>query len=112
MQLAVFLLVNAISVFVASHILPGVEVRNFATALIVAIVLGVLNTFVKPILILLTLPINILTLWLFVFVINAFLILLASVIVPGFKVNGFFWALAFSLVLSIVSSFLNSLSKF
>ena len=111
MQLLLFLLVNSFAVFATSYVLPGVQVENFVTAIIVAVVLGVLNTFVKPILIILTLPINILTFWLFTFVINAALVLLASAIVPGFKVNGFLWALAFSLVLSIVSSFLNSLAK-
>lgn len=111
MHVLLFLLVNSFAVFVTSYVLPGVQVESFLTAVIVAVVLGVLNVFIKPILIILTLPINILTFWLFTFVINAALVLLASAIVPGFKVNGFLWALAFSLVLSIVSSFLNSLAK-
>lgn len=111
MHILLYLLVNSFAVFATSYVLPGVKVENYVTAIIVAVALGVLNTFVKPILIILTLPINILTFWLFTFVINAALVLLASAIVPGFKVNGFLWALAFSLVLSIVSSFLNSLAK-
>ncbi len=111
MGIIVSLLVNAVAVFATGYILPGVHINNFVTAIIVAIVLGILNTFIKPILIILTLPINIITFWLFTFVINAVLVLIASSIVPGFKVDGFFWALAFSLVLSLVSSFLNTLVK-
>lgn len=111
MQPIIFLLVNSLAVFVSSYILPGVKIDNFVTAIVVAIILGILNTFIKPVLIILTLPINIITLWLFVFVINAFLVLVASAIVPGFKVDGFWWALAFSLILSIVSSFLNSIAR-
>lgn len=111
MNAIIFVLVNALAVFVSSYILPGVKVDSFLTAIVVAVLLGVLNTFVKPVLIILTLPINILTLFLFVFVINAFLVLVTSSLVPSFHVAGFWWALAFSLVLSIVSSFLNSLVK-
>lgn len=104
------LLVSAIAVIISAYILPGVKVDGFLTALIVAVVLGAINMFIKPILILLTLPLNILTLGLFTFVINALLVLLVSNLVPGFKVAGFFPALLFSLVLSIVSSFLYSLA--
>ena len=105
------LLINSVAVFAAGYILPGIKIENFVTAIIASIVLGVLNTFVKPILIILTLPINIITFWLFTFVINAVLVLIAAAIVPGFHVDGFWWALIFSLVLSVVSSFLNSLTK-
>ena len=73
------------------------------------VVLGIINAFIKPVLIILTLPINILTLGLFTFVINALIIILTSGLVPGFKVNGFWWALLFSIVLSIVNSFLHQL---
>ena len=111
MQVIIFLLINSRAVMATGYILPGVHVSDFFTAVVVSIVLGILNTFVKPVLVILTLPINILTFWLFTFVINAVLVLVASAIVPGFKVNGFWWALAFSLVLSLVSSFLNSLVK-
>ena len=111
MNAIIFVLVNALAVFVSSYILPGVKVDSFLTAVVVAVLLGVLNTFAKPVLIILTLPINILTLFLFVFVINAFLVLFTSSLVPGFHVAGFWWALVFSLVLSIVTSFLNSLVK-
>jgi putative membrane protein len=110
-MLLVNLIVNSIAVFISAYILPGVEVDTFLTAAIVAIVLGAVNMFIKPILVLLTLPFNILTLGLFTFVINALLVLLVSNIVPGFVVSGFWYALLFSLVLSIVSSFLSSLKK-
>jgi putative membrane protein len=91
--------------------LPGVIVEGFISALVLAVVLGAINMFLKPILVLLTLPINILTLGLFSLVINALLIMLASAIVPGFSVSGFWWALAFSLVLSIVTAVLSRISK-
>jgi putative membrane protein len=109
MGLIVRLLVNTIAVYVTAVILKaGVTVPDLATALIVAIVLGVVNTVLKPMLILLTLPINILSLGLFTFVINAIIILVVSYLVPGFKVASFWWALLFSLVLSVLSSLLHS----
>lgn len=111
MQLVISLLVNGLAVFISSYILPGVHVESFLTAIVVGVVLGVLNTFIKPILVILTLPITIVTFFLFIFVINALLVLLASALIPGFKVDGFWWALAFSLVLSLVGSFLNSFVK-
>lgn len=95
-------LISAVVIIIATMILPGVHVANFTTALLAALVLGVINAVLKPILVILTLPINIVTLGLFTFVINALLILLAAHIVPGFTVNGFWWALLFSLVLSIL----------
>ncbi len=98
------LIVNAIVILILSVIMPGVSISGFGTALIVAIVLGLINSFLKPVLILLTLSINILTLGLFTLVINALLILLVSSIVPGFNVSGFGWALLFGIVLSIISS--------
>lgn len=111
MRLISYLLINTLSVFVASYILPGVSVDAYLTAFIVAIILGVLNTVIKPIVILLTLPLTILTLGLFTFVLNALFVLVTDVLVSGFAVENFWWALLFSLVLSIVSSFLNNLTK-
>src|SRR3990167_4375584 len=105
MTILINLTLSAIAVFVAAYILPGVEVDSFTTAVIAAIVLGVINAFLKPILLLLTLPINLLTLGLFTFVLNALLILLAANIVPGFHVNGFIWALILSLVLAVINFF-------
>ncbi len=101
--------VSALAILVTAYLLPGVHIASFTSALVVAVVLGVINAFVKPILLVLTLPITILTLGLFTLVINAFVIILTSRLVPGFKVDGFWWALLFSIVLSIVNWFLNKL---
>ena len=111
MAILLNLLVSSIAVFVTAYVLPGIKVNDFFTAIVVAIVLGVINAFLKPILIILTLPINVLTLGLFTFVINALLIMLTSFLVPGFYVANFWWAILFSLVVSLVTSFLNSLSR-
>jgi putative membrane protein len=100
-------LLRALAVMITAYLLPGIVVKSFFVALVVAVVLGLFNTILKPILIVLTLPINILTLGLFTLVINAALILLASSLVPGFAVNGFWWALIFSLILSLVNGVLN-----
>ncbi|MBI5452497.1 phage holin family protein [Candidatus Gottesmanbacteria bacterium] len=111
MKIIVNLLLNALAVLISAYLLPGVKVDGYFTAIVVAVVLGIVNTILKPILILFTLPITILTLGLFTFIINALMILLVSNLVPGFSVKGFGWALIFSLVLSLVNSFLQSLSK-
>ncbi|HEX7017513.1 MAG TPA: phage holin family protein [Patescibacteria group bacterium] len=109
MKILLNLLLSGIAVFITAYVLPGVEVDSFVTALIVAVVLGVLNAFLKPVLLLLTLPINLLTLGLFTFVINVGLVFLATTLVSGFAVSGILWALAFSLVLSLVNSFFGML---
>ncbi len=103
--------VSALAILVAAYILPGVHVESFVTALVLAIVLGIINAILKPILVILTLPITIMTLGLFTLIINALLVLLTTKIVPGFTVDSFWWALGFSIVLSLVSSFLNSLAE-
>lgn len=97
-------IVSAMVIFSIAYIIPGVRVADFTTALVVALVLGIINALLKPILLILTLPINILTLGLFTFVLNALLILLVSYIVPSFNVDGFFAALIFAIVLSITST--------
>lgn len=102
------LILNTIAVLVAAYLVPGVHLSGLFAAFIVVIVLGLLNTLLKPILLLLTLPINFLTLGLFTWVINAALILLASALVPGFSVDSFVPALLFSLVLSLVNALLHS----
>lgn len=111
MKLILNWVIGAIVIIISAYLLPGVMVEGFISALVLAVVLGAINMFIKPILIVLTLPINILTLGLFSLVINALLIMLASAIVPGFSVAGFWWALAFSLVLSIVTAVLSKISK-
>ncbi|WP_129125441.1 phage holin family protein [Geomonas oryzae] len=100
-------LLNGLAIVITAYLLPGVSLTGFGAALITALVLGLINTFIKPVLLLLTLPLNILTLGLLTFVINALLIMLTSALVSGFTVHGFGWALLFSLVLSIVSFLLN-----
>jgi len=110
MNILIQILVNGLAVFITAYLLPGVHVNNFITAIIVGIVLGVVNAFVKPVLVLLTLPITIVTLGLFYLVLNALLILLVAQIVPGFIIASFWWALLFGLVMSVVSWFLNNLS--
>jgi putative membrane protein len=105
------LIVSTFAVLISAYVLPGVKVDGFLTAVVVAVILGAVNMFIKPIFVLLTLPLTILSLGLFYFVINALMILLVSSLVPGFRVSGFLWALIFSLVLSVVSSFLQSLTK-
>jgi len=93
----------ALSVMVASYIIPGVSVKGFFTAMWVALFIGIVNVLVKPFLIFITLPINILTLGLFTFVINALLIMLASSVIKGFEVKGFWIAMIFSVVLSVIN---------
>ncbi|HEX8931790.1 MAG TPA: phage holin family protein [Patescibacteria group bacterium] len=103
MQVLFNWLASAFIIIIASYLLPGVHVASFWTALGVALVLGILNLIFKPILILLTLPINILIFGLFTIVINAFLVLLASKVVPGFNVAGFWSAVMFSLLISLIN---------
>lgn len=100
------LVVNAIAFYVLSQVVPGVGIADVPTLLVVSVVWGVLAMLVRPVLVLLTLPINVLTLGLFTFVINALLLLLMSSIVPGFAVAGFMTALIASVVLAIINMFL------
>lgn len=109
MSILINWLISALIILSAAYILPGVHVINFMSALVASLVLGIINAIIKPILIILTLPINFLTLGLFTLVINAVLILLVAKIVPGFSVDGFWWALLFGIILSVASSVLNKL---
>lgn len=110
MNLFIHWLVATVAVAVTAYLLPGVAVESVVAAFVVALVLGIINAFVRPVLLLLTLPINLLTLGLFTFVINAALILLTSRLVPGFHVAGFWWAVLFGLVLSLVTFALEAVS--
>lgn len=103
MSLLLKWLIMAMSIFLAARIMPGVEVRGLMAAAWVALFLGIVNVLLRPLLILLTLPINILTLGLFTFVINGFLVLLASSLVKGFLVRGLWSAIAFSVLLSLIN---------
>ncbi len=104
MKLLLRLLVTAALVLLIANFLPGVHVASFTTAVIVAVVLGLLNLFIKPILVILTLPVTLITLGLFLLVINAIIILLCTNIVGGFAVDTFFTALLFSIILSVLQS--------
>lgn len=105
------LLANTVAVLATAYLLPGVFVDSLWTAVVVAIVLALLNTIVKPFLIIITIPATILSLGLFLFVINAVIILLANNLVDGFTVNSFWWALLFSLVMSLINSLLSKEDK-
>jgi putative membrane protein len=111
MDLIVSVLIMSVAVGITSYLLPGVVVASLPTAIVVAVVLGLVNTFLKPLLVVLAFPINILTVGLFTFVINALLILLVARLVPGFKVDNFWWALLFSVILSFVNGALFTIFK-
>lgn len=111
MDIIISLILTAVAVVVSTYILPWVTVTGFIDAILVAVVISIINTFIKPVLILLTLPINILTIWLFTFVINALIIMFVSYVIPGFKVDWFWWALLFSIILSIINSIIFSIAK-
>jgi putative membrane protein len=103
------ILITAVAAYIAAHLLPGVSIDNVATAVVVALVLALLNTFVKPILVFLTLPVTVLTLGLFLLIINALMVKWAAGLVSGFLVESWVAALLFSLVVSLVSALLEAL---
>jgi putative membrane protein len=111
MKIILKMLLTAIAVVILAKFLPGIGVDSYLTAIVVAVVLALLRIFVKPLLIFFTLPLTIFTLGLFLFVINAIIILLAGKLVDGFVVSGFWYALLFSLLLSFFQSILYSLLK-
>lgn len=108
MQLVVALVLNAVALLATTYIVPGFKVDSFTTALLAAVVLGVVNTFVKPILSFLSAPVTILTLGLFAFVINAVMLFIVSVVVPGVMIDGWVAAILAAVVLSVVSTVLSS----
>lgn len=111
MNFIIRLLVTAVVAFVLSkYFLSGIHIASFGTAIVFAIILALLNIFVKPILSILGLPLTIITFGLFSFVINALIILLAGYFVTGMTVDGFWWALIFSIALSVVTSLLDGLT--
>lgn len=112
MRFLINLLLTAVAVYILSLVLkPHVEIDSFTTAIIFALVLAFLNAIVKPLLVILTLPITIITLGLFLLIINAIIILLAAKFVNGIHVDGLLWAIIFSLLLSVVSAILHRLEK-
>ena len=98
------ILITALVAFGLAHFLSGIHVDTFWTALIFALILAVLNVFVKPVLIILTLPLTIITLGLFLFVVNTLVVLLASRFVNGFSIDNFWWGLLFALLLALITS--------
>lgn len=108
MLLLVWIL-NAVALLVVAYLLPGITVASFGSALIAALVLGLLNAVVKPLLILLTLPLTVVTLGLFLIVLNALVFWFAGSILKGFQVDGFWWAVIGAVVYSIVSTALSGL---
>ncbi|GIL24136.1 MAG: membrane protein [Bacteroidota bacterium] len=105
-------LLNGLAVLLTGYLLQrGVHIENYGYALLVVVVLAIANVLVKPILVILTIPVTVVTLGLFLLVINAVVILLVDYLVPGFEVNGFWWALGFSLILSIFNSIVTDLTK-
>ena len=108
-MIIVQILIIAVAVILTAAVLPGIQIKSFGTAILVAIVLALLNYFVSPVMVYLSIPITIITFGLFLFVINALIIMLASSLVGGFKVDGFWWALIFSVVLSFVTYLLESI---
>ncbi len=103
-------IVSAIAIGITAYLLPGVTV-TLVGALILAVVLGIINMFIRPVILLLTLPLTLVTLGLFSLVVNALLVMLASLVVAGFQVQNFWWALLFAVVLSLVNAFFHLLEK-
>lgn len=103
------ILLTAVAVLILSYVLPGVAVASYWSAVIVAVVLGLLRIVVKPILVILTFPITVVTLGLFLLVINAIIIMMADYFISGFAVKNFWWAVIFSLLLSLLQSILYSM---
>jgi putative membrane protein len=104
-------LLSGLAVLLTAYLLPGVHVEHYGYALLAAVFISLANVLVKPILVILTIPITVITLGLFLLVINALIILLVEAIIPGFGVDGFWWALAFSLILSIFNSMFSEFTK-
>jgi putative membrane protein len=111
MNLILRFLLSGLAVMLTAYLLPGVRVTDYWAALVVAILISVVNMLIKPILVLFTIPITVLTLGLFLLVINALMILLVDSFVENFYVEGFWWALAFSLIMSVFNSFFSDLTK-
>ncbi len=108
MQFLIKILVSALAIYLVALIMPHVQIDDQVTVVLVALVLAFLDAIVKPLLTILTIPITIFTFGFFLLAINAFIILMATRLVPGFHVDGFWWALLFSMVLSVTNGFLNS----
>lgn len=111
MQILISIVLNALALMATAYIVPGFKVADFTTAVLAAVVLGVINTFIKPVIGFISLPLTIVTLGLFTFVINAVCLFLVSAIVKGVMIDGWIPAILGAIVLSIVSTILSSLVK-
>ena len=100
---------NALALYIVARILPGIHLSDFGSALVAVVIIGLVNVLIKPILFLLTLPVTFITFGLFAFVLNALMLMLASSLTPGFKIDGFGTALLGSILLSLVTTILHSL---
>ena len=109
LQTGINWVLSGLVVLSTSYLLPGIHVESFLTALVVALVLGVVNILVKPLVFVLTLPLTLLSLGLFSFVINALMVVITEWLVPGFQVDGFLWAMLFSLTVSVLSTLVHTL---
>ncbi len=108
-MLLVVWILNAVALLAVAYVLPGIVIGSFWSAMLAAVVLGLLNTLVKPLLILLTLPITIVTMGLFLLVLNALVFWLAGSLFKGFQVEGFWWAVAGAILYSVISSLFSML---
>lgn len=104
------LIVNVVALLFVEYLIPGFELASLQTAIVAAIVIGIINTFIRPVLQILALPFSVMTLGIFAFVINVLLLMLAASIVPGFDIDGFMTAAISSILLSVTNAFLNKLS--
>ncbi len=102
-----FLVINSVVIFLGAELLRGITLKSYFTALGVALLLGLINTFIKPILLFLTFPITILTLGLFILVLNAWILMVIDKLVEGFTIKNFWWALLFGLFISVLNSLLH-----
>lgn len=103
-----FLVINSVVIFLGAELLRGITVKSYFTALGVALLLGLINTFIKPILLFLTFPITILTLGLFILVLNAWILMVIDKLVEGFTIKSFWWAVVYGLFISILNSILHA----
>ena len=109
MGLLLIWILNAVALLIVAYILPGITVASFGSALIAALLLGLLNTLVKPVLVILTLPITVVTLGLFLLVLNALVFWFVGSVLKGFQVDGFWWAFLGALIYSVIASLLSGL---
>jgi len=107
MKILIKWLLMTVSIMLTAYLLPGVSVKSLGTAVVTALVLGLINAVLRPVLIILTLPLTILTLGLFILILNGLLVLMTSVLVSGFTVLNIWWAMLFSIVFSVISFVLN-----